>query len=1581
MLSGFVALPVRRPTATSMVFLALVLLGLFAWNRMPIELLPALSGEQLFVTFARPGSEPEVVEREILMPLQARAGELSGLKETWGEITGSSGRLSLEFERGSNTRVRELELRGIAAELNRTQPQGTSINVTSQDLTAFSRFAMIIHVLGGEDQNALRDLVESRIQARVAAVPGVSQVMATGGAPREVTVWVDPDRAAAAGVRPEQIQSVLAQSVQRLRYLGGSERDGLRWQVMLDGRPRGEISLGELRVDPSRPVLLRHVADIEMTTARAESAFRINGADATGLIVFQEEGANLVRLGRALRARLDVLRDEFAPYGVDFRIGFDAAETVETQLERLRTLAVWGFLIALIVLYLFLRELRAVAVVAVAVPVSLLIAGAILYLGGYTLNLITLLGLAVGVGMLVDNSVVVFESVQRFLERGLDAAEAAVAGIRRTVRAIITASATNAVVFLPALFIVEDSFIRGALELVAVAILVPLFASLVVAIGLVPLLAERLAAPAAKARLARQAAWRQGHPGLAPPQRARAVLAALLKSALRRPTPWLVTVTVAVVLTVVIALPWVMVNTLAQQAEQADQVMLQVELDGSSSLEAALDVFERIEQAVLQLRGIDLVESSFQEAGGSLTVHFDRDSRDPEAATPTRVRDEARAAIAGLDRVNMSTAGFDGGGGDGGGGGGSGGGGMALLGDTGSQVLISGPDMVQINLIAREIQSRLQSMPEVDEVRVTGSSGRDEMRIQPLAAALTAYRLTPDEVLGALNVMRREGVQLQVGFTLADGREIPLTVRREEAPQQRALQSIQDLRLATEAGALPLGAVTTGSRVAAPPAISHHNGRRELSVTYTLSSAAPETGPERLRLEEAIQEAVRSAYRPPGYTVEATGAAESTDWFRLLLVPVLLLLFAVLAIAFESFTLPVLVLLAVPLTILGATWALVLAGVGAGVYALVGVIALLGLTVNPAILLVDRMQQRVRASACSGGAAAIAAVRERTRPVLMTSCTTIAGLWPLALSTGDELEIWPPFATVVMGGLATSTLLTLLVIPVGFVLLSRLDRVFGRLGPWIVMAWLAATAAIVMPLVMSDVLVSLTWQIITTALVAGALLWLVVAMLHREPALAFSADATPIGARYLQKVYGRPGEIARAWQLGGGTDSAVSGTRRDAAERALTFAVLLAGSGYLALSLDGLVWRVLFTFLSAAFAARGLMALMQALATGAPQAHRAHVGALIRYVSPYLMLAVLCTVATVLPMRAGAEPQIPAVAFVLLVLITAFAQIARRSARRGVKVATRPADDIAPSRLHEAWHRFCRTTFGFDLPRPQVHALAATTFSAQRGMVGILGPNGAGKTTLLRVLAGVLEPSAGSVHYSGHTLRRARKFVSRWVGYLPQEFGLPNHLTAQQYLDYFALLYDVGDLHARRERVDRLLKDVGLADKRHERIGGFSGGMRQRVAVARTLLREPPIIIVDEPTVGLDPRERIRFRNLLAKLAEGRVVLFSTHVVEDVAVACRRVIVMSRGRIVFDGEPEALAGEARGRTWELRLAADEAEHLPPDCRVVDRVPDAAGGTRLRILNDTQPHPNAQPAAPGIEDGYLQLVTRGGARAA
>src|SRR5262249_52810633 len=184
-------------------------------------------------------------------------------------------------------------------------------------------------------------------------------------------------------------------------------------------------------------------------------------------------------------------------------------------------------------------------------------------------------------------------------------------------------------------------------------------------------------------------------------------------------------------------------------------------------------------------------------------------------------------------------------------------------------------------------------------------------------------------------------------------------------------------------------------------------------------------------------------------------------------------------------------------------------------------------------------------------------------------------------------------------------------------------------------------------------------------------------------------------------------------------------------------------------------------------------------------------------------------------------------------------------------------------------------------------------------MFGLLGPNGAGKTTLMRILAGILRPSGGSVRIGEHdaTTERGRAFVRRTLGYLPQEFGVYPDLSAREFLDYIAILKGMSDAAARRKRVTELLDVVGLADAAGRKLTGYSGGMKRRVGIAQALLNDPQLLIVDEPTAGLDPEERIRFRNLLAELAGDRTVLLSTHIVEDVGQTSRELAIMSAGRV------------------------------------------------------------------------------------
>ena len=1585
------SLPIRRPVAVAMFFLGIVMMGAVAWQRMPVELFPALAGDRLFVSFSRPGSESQVIEREILLPLQARVAALPRVSESWAEIRGSSGRYQVRFEPGADLKVRELELQRIAAALQRAQPRGTNVVVSSFDTSLLASFAMMVHVLGpgGEDRNALHDLVEERVAPRFASVSGVSQATTGGGAGRQVTVAVDPDRIAALGVTTEAVTESVNRNVGHLRYLGKLESGAGRMPVLLDGRPSGLHSLGEVRVDPERPVLLRHVSDLGYGSGREEVRFRVNGQPAVGVIVFQEEGANLVRLGRRLRARVVELQDELRPLGLDLVIGFDAAELVEDQIARLARLGASGFAIALVVLFLFLRGWRAVAVVAVAVPVSLLAALAMLYLVGQSLNLITIFGLALAVGLLVDNSVVVYEAVQRRLERGADAATAVRDGLRRTVRAIVAASATTAVVFLPlGLIDFDDVLVRELIEVVALSILLPLAASLVVALGLVPLLAHRLAAPAALRRLAGVRRRRAARGGLVAPDRARLLFGGVVAGALRHPPAWIAGTAAAVLATVVIALPWVSVQTPTQEAPEADSVQLATRFSaGRGSIEAASQAMGRLERAVLDLDGVDSVEAMIREDGGSLTVQLADPADRPAGFRAGRVRNAVREAAREVQGLEILRPGEDemGGGAGGGGPGQAGLGG--LLGGSPAEVVLSGPDSEQLEMLAESIRTRLESMPQVDQAWMSARPGLEEIWVEPDRRAFEAFGLTLDDVLPFLRLAGREGERMQTGFVLPTGRELPLVVERRDVRRPRgASGDLARMRVQTETGVVPVMALASVRRMPPQSMIAHHNGRRELSVLYRLAGDVPATGPNRVAIEDQIAAAVRSVPRPSGFAVETPGQDEASSWFRRILLPVVALLFLVLAMTFESLTLPVLVLFALPLTLLGATWALVVAGMPLDMMAMLGALALFGLTVNPAILLVDRMQQLVLGGGWSAGAAALASVRERTRPVLMTTATTVAALWPLALATGRENEIWPPFATIVIGGLATSALLTLLIVPVGFVLLRKLDRLFNRVGPWLVLAWLGATVAAAGALIVTGTVTSLLWQTVVSLLIGGTLLAVVVLIFRPRDLPEPAADQGPpvLDVRCLRKVYGLPGPLRAT--LNASKDYAARVIARggrafdpaEARERLLPLALCAAGTGLLALQLQSTFWRLALWMVVAALCSRLVLEVRRARgktdAAGAVQP--GGVEGWIANIVPWGAVGLFTWVNAIGPRVSGEAAGATYAALVLVSLFSlclAVGQAARRSARRQSSGELGPRAARGWLRApRSVWRRWAARVGGLDLPANPVLALAGVSFAVERGMVGVLGPNGAGKTTLLRQLAGVLDPTRGTIGLGGVPLRVIQRYLARWVGYLPQDAGLPGAMTAREYLSWFAALYDL-PREVRGQRVDALLAEVGLTGKSDEPIEALSGGMRQRVAVARTLLRLPPVIVVDEPTVGLDPRERIRFRNLLSRLARDRIVLFSTHVVEDVEVACDRVLVLARGRLLFDGAPGALADTARGRVWELRTAPGAGLDLPAGTIRAEETPAADGSVAHRVLAAEPPGPAARPLDAVLEDGYLWLL--------
>jgi ABC-2 type transport system ATP-binding protein len=271
--------------------------------------------------------------------------------------------------------------------------------------------------------------------------------------------------------------------------------------------------------------------------------------------------------------------------------------------------------------------------------------------------------------------------------------------------------------------------------------------------------------------------------------------------------------------------------------------------------------------------------------------------------------------------------------------------------------------------------------------------------------------------------------------------------------------------------------------------------------------------------------------------------------------------------------------------------------------------------------------------------------------------------------------------------------------------------------------------------------------------------------------------------------------------------------------------------------------------------------------------------------------------------------------------------------------------------------------------RGKIVALDDVSLAVPGGILGLLGANGAGKTTLMRLLTGLIRPDAGRITVGGHDMstKDGRLAVQRVLGYLPQDLGMYPDLSARQFLDYVALLKGLDGRSARRRRVGELVELVDLGDAADRKLRGYSGGMRRRVGIAQALLNDPELLVVDEPTAGLDPEERIRFRTLLSRLAERRTVVLSTHIVDDIAQTCTELAVLGRGRVIYRGTVGELVAEASGRVWTVLGSGP-----PPSVdTVVSVLPD--GTTRYRIVAGTQPTVDAEPTAPTLEDGYIALA--------
>ncbi len=297
--------------------------------------------------------------------------------------------------------------------------------------------------------------------------------------------------------------------------------------------------------------------------------------------------------------------------------------------------------------------------------------------------------------------------------------------------------------------------------------------------------------------------------------------------------------------------------------------------------------------------------------------------------------------------------------------------------------------------------------------------------------------------------------------------------------------------------------------------------------------------------------------------------------------------------------------------------------------------------------------------------------------------------------------------------------------------------------------------------------------------------------------------------------------------------------------------------------------------------------------------------------------------------------------------------------------------DGETAKLRRAWFLFVKSIPIIGKRKKPFKALRGVSFEIHSGMFGLLGPNGAGKSTFMRIVTGILKQSYGTVFINGMDTLKYREELQSLIGFLPQEFGMYESMSAWDFLDYQAILKGITDEKVRKERLEYVLTSVHMYEQRNSEIGSFSGGMKQRIGIALILLNLPRILVVDEPTAGLDPRERIRFRNLLVELSRDRIVIFSTHIIEDIASSCNQVVVIEKGSLKYFGEPNDMVNLAKDKVWLFDIEASRLGEL--DEKLIANHIQDGDKVKVRYISPTCPFPGAEPAEPNLEDAYLCLL--------
>jgi multidrug efflux pump subunit AcrB/ABC-type multidrug transport system ATPase subunit len=1562
---------IRRPVLVSMITVGLCLLGVVSYTRLPVELIPYAELPMLIVqVVGARDADPAYIEQQGVVPIESAIAGLEGIERIESYVDRRRTMIFVYYNPDTDLKFAYLKLQQCVATARAALGEGFFAMVWKIDTEQLANQFMTLQARGEGDLDQIREVLDRKVIPALEAIDGIANVEVYGGRRRSVEVVLNEEALQACNLTPAQVAAKLSQGSNARQYLGQVIDGPREYYVNLVAEYFSVAQLEETIVKDEGPILLKHVATIVDGGAEEESIARINGLESITISLIRDQQINLLSLSHQTRDVIERLNEQIAGDGLALVIQDDSAEVIENNIDIIKSLALVGGILAIVVLWIFLRNLSLVLIVAMAIPISVLIALNFFYAAEVSINTLTLVGLAIAIGMLLDNSVVVLENIHRLLGRGKSVHEAVVTGTGEVGRAIVAATLTTVCVFAP--FVFSDNFLVQTLgRHIGVSIISTLLVSLAVAFILIPVSANYVLSRRPDSSIASISALSRNN-------RLLQIYTLLLKSCLRFPARTVIIGLTVFFLSVIICLA---VSINVPEEVELNRFNLYATMPSGTTLESADEQVREMDNRLEEIAEVAERLANISEDDVTLTFTLADDYEDLAGrdlgTIKTDIYDKLSTAFPRVDFSYDEPAAnvrYRGGGGGGMGGGvGRAFGRLLGIGTSEERVIVRGQDLNILRAIADDIKFNIDQLQTVSRSSLNVSESQPGIDLVFDKAALSHFNVTTQAITAELSSFQDE---FSSGVTMKQGAEEIEVILKSDNSADRTADDLRELVVPTAAGGtMPLLQLARMVYTDGYSSIYRENQEKQVEVIFSFGADVTESSQLLAGARVQIEQIVDGIAPPPGVAIEIAYDETDLSDFYFLIFAAVILIYMILASVFESLITPLAMMFTIPLATVGAFLGLILTGnsvLNANV--LVGFLILLGVVVNNGIILID-YSRLLRRRNFRPARALITAGQARVRPILITAITTVLGMLPLAMGKVEYVaRIGAPFAITVIGGLIAGTLFTLIVVPtVSF-------GIGNTLAWWYKLDWktkIVQFGALAGGFwLIYENIDSLLWRgANATALVLAvpALTYFIQVSLRRSSATVIPAgEPITITVRNVVKIYDDYSRFVREWR---------KGERQHA--RRLRNGIVKKHLGpihqlwqlplyifhfyYTFIYVSGGFWVFVFSvgfYLYTLHLARPLL-LPPEKAAGAER-HRRLRAAAFRVIYWGGPLAIL-----VWYQLQWDNPILVAAIGATWYLAVATYNTSQRLYRDKVDI-NRITGRF--KRVRKTFYRLVKITPLIGKKKVPFRALHGVSMEIESGMFGLVGPNGAGKTTLMRVICGILRQSQGTVRFNDIDLDRQREELQSLIGYLPQEFGTYDNMSAFRFLDYQAILKGMWDPEQRRDAVERAIAGVHLGENRDIRIKAFSGGMKQRVGIAQTLLHLPRVLVVDEPTAGLDPRERIRFRNLLSGLARERIVIFSTHIIEDVSSSCNRLAVLDDGKVKFLGSPREMVDATRGCVWQAKIDEENFGNFRKTGWVVHHMWDG-GRIRVRVLAANKPLPEAIAVTPTLEDSYMWLLGR------